>query len=383
MRNRNPSSTPLRVPGGRCLPGLLALVLSVCLGWGRPVPAAEGAGDDDRIERQIRRLEERLRRPDLGAQDVILLQSLVTELRSLQQTKRIPTGESALMEELEQLLVARLGTERNRFAQEMLARWHLFRDQPEKAVAILRDLRVNPDVDITWSALMVYGYIRLGDYRRADHFFEHLGRLMKKRTALRLHPPVLADRVTAFRLYEPRSERILQPGEMLTLYIEMGGVHFARTGPDTYQCRLLFGIELRDRMQTPVYAEPEFGTYDPVYRGPIQDMHAVIYFRLPHNLQPGRYTLLVKATDLQGDGEQAQDEAAIELEIGGRERPVLPDASHRDPQRERDGRAPGGETAPPGTRQGEPFRQMTPEEAMDVGMQERLRRSQLQMEHVR
>lgn len=376
MQNRMTPPAPLRSPGGRCLLGLLFALLCLCPGWSRPAAASEM----DSIERQIRRLEDRLRRPDLAPQDVILFQSLITELRALQQARHIPTGESALMEELEQLLTERLGQERNRFAQEMLVRWHFFRDQPEKAVAILRDLQVNPETDLTWSVLMLYGYIRLGDYRRADRFFEHAGRLMKKRTALRLHPPILADRVTAFRLYEPRREKVINPGEMLTLYLEMGGVHFARIAADQYQCRLQFGIELRDRMQASVYSDPDFGTYDPVYRGPIQDMHAVIYFRLPHNLQPGQYTLLVTATDRQGTGEEARDESALELLVGGRERPVLPDAERRD------GRGAPPPTVAPGevpeAVQEEVYRQMTPEQLREYGLEQRMRRSQSQMERV-
>lgn len=385
MRIRNPHPMPLRHAGGLCvrLPLAVLLLCLACLRWGGAASAGEAtATESDRIERQIRRLEDRLRRPDLSPQDVILFQSLVGELRTLQQAKRIPTGESALIEELERVLLERLGNERSRFAQEMLARWHLFRDHPEKAVAILRDLNVNPETDLTWSALMMYSYIRLGDYRRGDQFFEHLGRLMKKRTALRLSPPILADRVTAFRLYEPRKERVLQPGEMLTLYMEMGGVHFARTGEGQYQSRLLFGIDLRDRMQTSVYSDPDFGTYDPVYRGPIQDMHAVIYFRLPHNLEPGRYTLVISATDRQAEGADARDESALELVVGGHGRPVLPDGSRRE---SRDGAVPEpgrDATDIPDAMREEMLRRMTPEQLREFGFEEQRRRSQLQMERV-
>lgn len=188
-------------------------------------------------------------------------------------------------------------SEASRHSVESLVMYHLFLDEPDKALKLLKNTGPAGARDLYHPLRLAYTYLRLGDYTNGNAALTKLNLLLADRLPLRLSEPILCDKITAFRVYEPKPRKPHRPGERSFVYVEIAGVEFKKQADGTVGCNLNFGLELRDDLQTVVWSEPDYGAYSPTFQGPVDAVHASITFWLPNNLRDGRYHLVITARE--------------------------------------------------------------------------------------
>ena len=105
------------------------------------------------------------------------------------------------------------------------------------------------------------------------------------------------------------------PGEEVLIYIEVEGAEFAPAPEGGVGCRLMFGLTLKNDHQGTAWHEAKYGEYAPVFEGGIRDLHAALTWRVPNDLQPGRYHLTVQAVE---DATKRLGENLISFNVGRR-----------------------------------------------------------------
>lgn len=316
------------------------LFLAIALLFTSPVSAGEASSIVPQTEMQAleRAIARELNTGDLGSQTLGDLQRL---LYRLQNNRGAVTGPaSAHAAALEPLggdddirLLARLEKEAesgNRSALRSLALFQLYMNNPEQSLQSWRKMGSANANDLAFQLLSSYLELALGNYNSARAHLETATRLIETRTALLLSNPVFCDNIAGYRLYEKRAAGDLLPGEETLIYVEIEGADF-KTQPDGYsECRLMFGMKLRNDNQVIMWAEPDYGEYAPLFNGPIRDLHTALSWRVPNDLVPGLYRLHIEASEEES---AKRGEAVIEFTVA--KRPTNPE------QRIGGGRPPG------------------------------------------
>jgi hypothetical protein len=230
----------------------------------------------------------------------------------------------------EQDVLARLEAEAalgSRSARRSLAFFHMQRNDPEKARAEWRLMGRGVDHDLPY--LIFSGYLDLvlgeGDKGRAalDAALAKINAL----SPLSVTTPVMCTNIAGYRIFGPRPDEPLLPGEDVLLYVEIDGAEFRALDGVGSGCSLEFGLRLKDDFQRTLWSEPNFGGYAPVFTGTVRDLHAALSWKVPNSLEAGRYHLQVEVVETWS---KRRAEAVLGFNVGKRPtnpetRPTAPD----------------------------------------------------------
>ena len=298
---------------------LLFLLLPLAAVAGE-APSVIPPGELQALDRAITR---ELNSGQLGSQTLGDLTKLKHRLLKMQETAK--TAQPAAVEpvngadESVRRQLQRLEAEAQnggRAARKSLALYYLFLNEPEKALAQWRQMGRTTDHDLSYFLVASYLELALGEYNSGRNNLETAMRLMDTRTSLALSTPVFCQTIGGYRIYVPRPEGGLLPGEEVLIYVEVEGVVFNPTPEGGSECRVMFGMKLKDDHQGTVLAEPNYGEYAPLFSGPIRDLHAALTWRIPNDLEPGRYHLTIEAVE---DATKRRGEAVVGFTVGKRE----------------------------------------------------------------
>lgn len=297
---------------------LILCCLAVRAAGGETIPLAEMQALDRAINREassgqlgtsilgdLRRLRQRLQRMQSAAQSAPPSPDKVAALQLLGES-----GDGGQLERLEAEAAAG-----GRAARRSLALYHLFRNEPEKALAQWRSMGKANDSDLPYLILSAYMEMALGEYNAGRNNLETALRYMDTRSTLLLSTPLFCSNIGGYRIYTPRTGGDLLPGEEVLIYVEVDGAEFTAAPDGGSECRIMFGLRLRNESQATVWAESNYGEYAPVFAGRIRDLHAALTWRVPNDLQPGRYHLLVEAVE---DKTKRRGESLISFNVARR-----------------------------------------------------------------
>ncbi len=222
-------------------------------------------------------------------------------------------GDESLRGQLERLQAEAAGG--GRAALKSLALYHLFLNEPEKALAAWRRMGKSSEYDMSHLLIASYLEFALGEYSNGRRNLETALRLMDTRSGLEVSAPVFCQTIAGYRVYVPRPAGNLLPGEEVLIYVEVEGADF-KSVPDGSECRIMFGLKLKDENQATLWAESNYGEDAPVFAGPVRDLHAALSWRVPNDLAPGRYHLSVEAVE---DASKRHGENVLGFSVGRRE----------------------------------------------------------------
>lgn len=305
---------------------LMFLFSLVCATAGEgtgPIPPAELAALDRAISRE-------LNSSHLGSQTLGDLRRLRQRLVRMQSERAAPTkqettaerqaalqpldGDDSQRRQLERLLQeAETGS---RSARRSLALYYLYMNDPEKAQTQWRLMGKATEADLPYLLISAYLDLALGEYNSGRNNLETALRLMDTRTTLALSKPQFCLNVGGYRVYTPRDQSNLLPGEEVLIYVEVEGADFYTSSDGGRECRLMFGLTLKNDAQYTLWAEPKYGEYSPQFSGPVRDLHAALTWRIPNELQPGRYHLHLEAVEQVN---LRRGESVLSFNVGKRE----------------------------------------------------------------
>lgn len=296
----------------RMLSLFVAAILAVAL------PCAQAATipqvEIQALDRAIRR---ELSEDKLGSQTLGDLQRLKHRLETLGS----PAGQA--LAELEPLggagnILARLeqaAASGDRSALRNLAFHHLAENNPEAALQAWRKMGGTNPNDLSYQILSSYLELALGEHNAARLHLETAGRLIDTRTGLGLSTPIFCDNIAGYRLYVPREKKEILPGDNTLLYVEIEGADFHPLPDGNSECRLMFGMKLRNEHGTTLWAEANYGEYAPLFAGSVRDLHTALSWRVPNDLQPGVYNLTV---EVEEQPSLRRGETVLEVTIANR-----------------------------------------------------------------
>jgi hypothetical protein len=154
----------------------------------------------------------------------------------------------------------------------------------------------NPN-DLAYQILSSYLELALGEHNAASQHLDTARRLIDSRTGIDLSTPILCENIAGYRLYVPLAKKDVLPGDNTLLYVEIEGADFRALPEGDSECRLMFGMKLRNEHGATLWAESSYGEYAPLFAGPVRDLHTALSWRVPNDLQPGVYTLVVEAEE--------------------------------------------------------------------------------------
>ncbi len=291
----------------------------------------DDAGSGRSLEDTLLGLQSLARQKNLNFQQMRDLNEAIARLQSQLQKKSLSDEEKEVAGKLKELITLKAESDpRNRRAQLTAARYFSLFGEPFVALGFLRNTQASSAEDIEWPLLACTIYIQLGDYAKAAIYAGAVDKLLSEQTPLALSEPIHVDQVQAYRLYTPYSGGTPKPGDTLILYIEVDGARFRMQQQGMYGCSLDFSLELRDELQNIIERQDNYGRYAPEYNGPIDDLHATIYYRIPQGLEGGNYTLIITCKDTYGD---ATAETDFVFTLNGKKRLRIPErtAAQVDP----------------------------------------------------
>ncbi len=203
----------------------------------------------------------------------------------------------------------------DRAALRSLALYQLYLNNPEQAIRSWRRMGGANTGDVPYHLLSAYLELALGEYSSAQTSLAAATRLIETRTGLELSKPVFCRNIAGYRLYETRASGDFLPGEDTLVYVEIEGADFLTLPGGDSECRLFFGMTLRNGSGAIVWAEPNYGEYAPLFNGPVRDLHTALVWRVPNDLPPGLYTLAVEATE---DVSKRRGETSMEFNLASR-----------------------------------------------------------------
>lgn len=196
-----------------------------------------------------------------------------------------------------------------------LSLYRLYRNDPEEALRLWNRMgETNPN-DLAYRLMASYLELALGEYGKARTHLEQAGRLIGTRSGLGLSKPLFCDNIAGYRLYVPRQNKELLPGDNTLIYVEIEGADFHEIGGGESECRLMFGLRLKNEAGVTVWADPNYGEYAPAFNGPIRDLHSALSWRIPNDTMPGVYTLTIEAVE---EKSKRRGDVGMEFSIGRR-----------------------------------------------------------------
>ncbi len=268
--------------------------------------ALYGADQQRTAQDTLVELERMSRSSRLSFDELRTLNETIARMRESMRKRSRTELEQEYINDLKKVLIDKYNSnEKDRMALFSLVRYLIYMDEAEEALKYFRTSNPSSKDDLQWRMIALEIYIQLGDYARASFFSNEIDGLLSRRNPLNMSKPVAVSQVTAYRLYTPRENKTIKPGDMLTLYIEIDGAKFVES-KDSARCSLDFGLELRDQLQNVIDRNDNYGRYDPVYAGKVNDLHATIYYRVPGNLDSGNYVLVINCRDNYAENAKAQ-----------------------------------------------------------------------------
>lgn len=294
--------------------------------------AIAGEAPDIVPQTEIQALERAIARElntgDLGSQALGDLQRLLYRLQNSRTVGQAPI--SARAAALEPLgsdgdigTLARLEREAEaggRSALRSLAMFQLYMNNPEQSLRAWRKMGSANANDLSFQLLSSYLELALGNYNSARSHLETATRLIDTRTALVLSSPMFCSAIAGYRLYEERDRKELLPGDETLIYVEIEGADFKTRADGFSECRLMFGMKLKNDSQVTLWSEPNYGEYSPEFNGPIRDLHTALSWRVPNDLVPGLYRLHIEAEEEES---ARRGEAILEFTVA--KRPTNPE----------------------------------------------------------
>lgn len=275
---------------------------------GEAIPQTELQALDRAISRE-------LNTGSLGSQTLGDLTRLRNRLgrMAVSQTPTAPApaaaGQAADDGDLQLRLLGKLESEAaagGRAARRSLALYYLILNEPEKAREQWRLMGKGSELDVSHLIMSAFIELALGEHNTGKASLASALSLIEARSPLKVSNPVFCQNVAGYRIYQPYRGGSLLPGDDVLLYVEVEGAEFVNSREGGSECDLMFGLKLVDDNQATVWAEPNFGEYAPLFNGPIRDLHAALTWKVPNNLEPGRYHIYVEAleesTKRRGEG---------------------------------------------------------------------------------
>lgn len=265
------------------------------------VPAVVPRSELQALDRAIAR---ELNVNELGSQTLGDLQRLRHRLETMAPTARtdrqtalepLASGDESMQGILAKLQEAAKSGKRNDL--RTLALYQMFLNNPEEAKAAWQQMGPANNADLPFLLLSGYLNLSLGEYNTARANLESAQRVIDSRTSLELSNAVFCDNIVGYRLYAPRPAREILPGESTLIYVEVEGAEFVSLPDGDSECRIMFGLRLVNDLGRVLWAEPNFGEYNPAFAGPIRDLHTALTWRVPNDLEPGLYRLHIEAVE--------------------------------------------------------------------------------------
>lgn len=202
-----------------------------------------------------------------------------------------------------------------RSARRALAFFYMYLNEPEKAREQWRLMGKGSEYDISYLLISSFLEIALGEHNVGRASVESALSMLQARSPLKVTNPIFCQNVAGYRVFEPVKANNFLPGDDILIYVEVEGAQFSDSREGGSECSLMFGLKLKDDNQGTVWAEPNFGEYMPLFNGPIRDLHAVLTWKVPNNLEPGRYHLTVEAVE---EATRRRGEGVTGFEVGRR-----------------------------------------------------------------
>lgn len=281
------------------------------------------AGETRNAADTLSELEKLTKSNKLSYEELRTVRESLENIRAAQKLRDRQTQRKEAEVTLQKLLCeAADASPSDRISNLAAARLLLSQGQADIALKYLTHAQAASTDDIEWPLLCTQAYIQLGDFEKAAIYSAQVDSLLQNRSVLQLSKPILVDEVTGYRLYTPAKSVKIASGDRLTLYVEISGAKFSPAAGGA-RCTLDFSLELRDAFQNVIDSNENYGRYDPIYNGPVRDLHATIYYRLPDHLDPGRYVLLLRCRDALGQDTKAQTEYTLTIGAAAG-RPTVP-----------------------------------------------------------
>ena len=193
-----------------------------------------------------------------------------------------------------------------RAARRALALYYLLLNEPEKAGEQWRQMGRGSERDVSYRLMSAYIELALGEHNAGRASLVAAMSLLEAGSPLKVSNPVFSQNVAGYRIFQPYRGGPFLPGDDVLLYVEVEGATFVDSPEGGSECALMFGLKLVNDSQATVWAEPNFGEYAPLFNGPIRDLHAALTWKIPNNLEAGRYHIRVEAleesTKRRGEG---------------------------------------------------------------------------------
>lgn len=298
-----------------------AVWFSAPLAMGAEIPLPE-------LRALQRAIESGLNNRELGSQTIGELQRLRDRLeqeRAVGDADRI-----AVLSPLEDVSVAsaeipsgdadiprlqKEAAEGKRSSLRTLALYRLYQNNPEEALRLWDTMGDGNPNDLAYRLMASYLELALGEHERARTHLEAADKLIGTRAGLGLSTPVFCDNIAGYRLYVPRLRSDFMPGDNTLVYVEIEGADFHSVGKGESECQLMFGMRLKNDAGVTVWADSNYGEYAPVFNGPIRDLHTALTWRVPNDLTPGVYTLIVEAVE---ESSKRRGDVSVEFTVGRR-----------------------------------------------------------------
>ncbi len=297
-----------------CLSAIMVVFYCIAAHGGETIPPAEIQALDRAISRE-------LNSGALGSQVLGDLTRLRNRLAYLNTTPSAASAAVAVGEAGDPQVSLLTSLEREaaggggRSARRALAFFYMYLNEPEKARDQWQLMGKGSEYDISYLLISAFLEIALGEHNIGRASVESALSMLQARSPLKVTNPIFCQNVAGFRVYEPVKANNFLPGDDILIYVEIEGAQFSDSREGCSECSLMFGLKLKDDNQGTVWAEPNFGEYMPLFNGPIRDLHAVLTWKVPNNLEPGRYHLTVEAVE---DATRRRGEGVTGFEVGRR-----------------------------------------------------------------
>lgn len=227
----------------------------------------------------------------------------------------------AAIEKLEKRKKQRLDSELDEEDEARLRMLYLIADRRDDAVRVIASLE--PEMQEFWSK-QLFG---LATLLNSDLISDRSNRLIESKRnldeALRrlgesaplfVRNLAFITNVDSYGVYTPFDDYEFLPGALVLLYAEVENYRCKETARG-YHTSLRNTYEIFDSSRQKV-AEHEFSTNEEYCKSPRRDFYTVCEFRMPENLDPGKYVLRLTVADLNGD---KAGESSITFHIRGKD----------------------------------------------------------------
>jgi hypothetical protein len=258
---------------------------------------------------------DRLATEDLGADEQRLAGQVAERLRGVAPTPTEQADRETVEERLRELLQSRVASAPDERGPRLdLARFYLYRHQPDLAVRHLERAGPASEDDVFWPLLATYTYLQLGEHRVGGRFLSLSNLAVARLLPLRVRRALFCQRIRGLGKYEPRPEGSLRSGEAVLVYLELLGVSFRKEGKLDYRLDLTIDLAVRNEVQATVWSRPNYCNFPFPYQHPVGEVFGGFDLIVPEQLPAGKYLLVIDIRDNEGGQEATAD---IPFTVGG------------------------------------------------------------------